>query len=172
MQKILLSFLLLLTTACAKNNQAFSSHLYLDNMESFSADYQNKIVVAIQKINQDAGGEFISFSKNSSNQKPLVLINGPTDAALAHSEPLEYRCLITIDENNAIVNNSNPIQTDLRLVLLHEIGHCYHLGHDDSSFYNIMNSQFGGTDSMNPGQVSIILNNLQNFAKSLMSSEP
>ena len=158
--------------SCAKNEQAFSSKLYLDNMESLSPSFQNKIITVIQSINSDAGGELISFSKKQSHQKPLVLISGFSEQALAHTQTLEYRCLISVNETNSIVNNNNPIQTDLRFVILHEIGHCYNFNHDNSSSYNIMNAFFGGTDSLNPGEISIIINNIKYFSRLLITLEP
>lgn len=162
----------LIFTSCAKKNQAYNSRLYLENMESFSPEFQAKIVLAIQKINQEAGGVLISLSQNEQNERPLVIINGNLESPLAHAENLEYRCLLNINQENTQINNSDPNVINLKYVMLHEIGHCYDLNHDNSSPYNIMNALYAGTENLTPGEISLVLNNLESFAKSLFQANP
>lgn len=171
----LLSLILIITTTlslgCAKNDQAFNSKLYVDYVGEMSPHFQNKVATAITKINQDAGGELISFTKKDTHLKPLVFANLSSSDVFAHAQPLDYRCLITIDETNAVLNINDPDVVDLRVVLLHEIGHCYNLNHSSNSA-DIMYSSFSGTPYMTSPQISILMNNMQNFAQELINMLP
>lgn len=152
---------------CAKEDQPFNSRLYIDNMDDLDPQFQSRVLESVQKINQDAGGELIALSKSSENLKPLVFQNISSGTIFAHAQPLEYRCLVSIDQSNPVVNNSDPLVVDLRMVLLHEIGHCYNLGHEVDA-HSIMFPSYEGTQIMSPGEISILLTNMAYFSKVLL----
>lgn len=166
-----LFFTCLIYAGCAKNNQAYNSKLYVDYVGELSPAFQQKVFTAIERINQDAGGELISLNKNEDHQKPLVFANIQSTEVFAHTQTLEYRCFISIDENNSIINSNDPNVIDLRVVLLHEIGHCYNLNHTSNSS-DIMAAYFAGTPYMSNSQITLLLSKMQSFATGLLQMEP
>ena len=165
---LLCLFIGFLSNSCAKNNQAYSSKLYIDYVGDLSPNFQNKLVTAVNKINQDAGGELISLSKKSTHLKPLVFANVQSPEIFAHTQTLEYRCFISIDESNTITNSNDPDVIDLRVVLLHEIGHCYNLEHTANT-KDIMYAYYSGTPYMNSTEISQLLSQMQTFAHYLLN---
>lgn len=179
MMKLKITFLLSLITftiiissfGCAKNEQAFNSKLYVDYAGEMSPQFQDKVILAIEKINTDAGGELISLTKKDTHLRPLVFANLSSTDIFAHTQPLDYRCLISIDENNSIINSNDPNVVDLRVVLLHEIGHCYNLMHTSNSS-DIMYSSFAGTPYMTNPQITLLMTKMASFAQALLNMMP
>lgn len=170
MNKLLLTILLAFTFSCAKKDQAFNSRLYVEYADGLSLNFQSKIINAIQKINLDAGGELIAFNKQNGNERPLIFANIKSNEVFAHTQSLDYRCLISIDESNPIINNNSAGQVDLRVVILHEIGHCYNLTHS-TDIRSIMYPSFAGTEYLSSGQIGTLLTSLTSFAKSLLTQD-
>jgi len=167
----LISFVILSSFGCAKNEQAFNSKLYVDYVGELTPQFQAKIALAITKINTDAGGELISFTKNDTHLRPLVFSNLSSTDIFAHTQPLDYRCLISIDETNFIVNSNDPDVIDLRVVLLHEIGHCYNLNHSSNSS-DIMYASYPGTPYMTNPQITLLMSKMTTFAQALLNMLP
>ena len=89
------------------------------------------------------------------------MLNMRSTDTLAHTQYLDYRCLIEIDETSTITNSS---PTDLEYVILHELGHCYGLDHS-SDPTSVMYPTYVGTPFMTMGQVADVITRMTSFAK-------
>lgn len=139
--------------------------LYLQYMDEISPAFQEKIVNTINVLNTQAGTEIVSLFNNGN--KPLVVLNIRSNTVFAHTEYLDYQCLIKIDESNNIVNNQSFDNTDLKYIFLHEIGHCY--GYEHTSNPNhIMYPTYLGTINMDPLQIEQTLTKINNFLQELV----
>lgn len=167
-KKLFFVIFILFLSSCAKENQAFNSKLYLQYIDSnFSNDFNQKILFAIQKINQDSGGTIISPEQNSEHQRPLTVFVGDSRDVLGHAEVIDYQCLVVLNTTNSIVNNTDPDQTDLRYVILHEVGHCYKRKHDTNP-NSVMYPSFSGSSGLSYSQYNNLLSSIQSFANELL----
>lgn len=163
MKFIFLSLFLFLS-ACS-NVPAPEQKLYLQSISEVDAPFKAKIEATIQKINLDAGHDVVSLTPNGG--RPLVFLKRyATDIyspTLAHTQYLDYRCLIEIDPGNVVTSHSDK---DLQYVILHELGHCYGLLHNLNS-NSVMYSTYLGTENMTVSQENNLTTIMRAFAKTL-----
>lgn len=166
---LFLTLIPLFSFGCAKSNQSFNSKLYLQYVgDDLSDDFKQKISIAIEKINQEAGGTVLSLSEDSEHQRPLTIFSGSSNEILGHAEVIDFQCIILLNQNNLIVNNnSDPDQTDLSYVILHELGHCYKRKHSTDT-QSIMFPSYGGSGGMNYSQFNNLISRMGSFAADLL----
>lgn len=170
MKTLKLIFLLFLTlpiiTSCQKADNP-PVQLYLSFMDEITPAFQDKIIFAIQEINQEAGKEIVSLTKLKRG-KPLTILATRSNTLFAHAQYLDYHCKIEIDDSNPVVDNNDPDQVDLKYILLHEIGHCYGYKHSQSNSH-IMYPDYlgtwsqGGNKANAESKISNFLNELKNL---------
>ena len=166
---LFLILIALLSNGCAKSNQSFNSKLYLQYVgDDLSNDFKQKISIAIEKINQEAGGTVLSLTQNEEHQRPLTIFSGNSNEILGHAEVIDFQCIILLNQNNIIVNNnSDPDQTDLSYVILHELGHCYKRKHSTDT-ESVMFPSYGGSTGMSYTQFNNLISRMSNFASDLL----
>ena len=160
---ILSLFFIATLTSCARAKTP-PRLLYLQYMSEVSPDFQTKVTNAISAINAQAGYEVVALSNNGG--KPLVVLNMQSSTIFAHTQYMDYECLIQIDQTNPIINNNSTDQTDLKYVFLHELGHCYGYAHTTDSS-NIMYPDYPGTPYMSVAEINAAKQRITNFMAQL-----
>jgi len=162
-----LFFCAIILASCQRTANPPPRLLYLQYMSEVSPAFQNKIVNAISALNAQAGREIVALSDNGG--KPLVVLNMQSSTVFAHTQYLDYECLLQIDESNNIINNVSTDQTDLKYVILHELGHCYGYSHTTDPT-NVMYPDYIGTAYMSGTQVADTQDRISRFLGQLIGN--
>lgn len=156
--RYLILILTILLASCGKSPKK----IYIRDMMDLTPEVKDQFIEAVNELNAAAGETFISFSGGGLGDKPVdvrqisaadINNNASPSETIAHARYEEYHCLMEIrtDIEDVVRRQINPASPSsvttaqwhegLQRVIMHELGHCYGLGHVNDS-YNIMNPTY------------------------------